>query len=73
MQLAWATSNTAFQLVSGTSFSAPLGSGVAATILETSPTMTSATLRSTLLMGANPTAVGNALGAPNLVLFSLLP
>jgi subtilisin family serine protease len=73
MRVAWSTDNNAFQLVSGTSFAAPQAAGIAATILEANPTMGSALLRSTLLGGANPTAVGNAFGVPHLVLYSLLP
>ncbi|MEO7963277.1 MAG: S8 family serine peptidase [Gemmatimonadaceae bacterium] len=70
METATSATNTSLAIQSGTSFSAPLAAGAAAAILSANPALTAATLKSALLNGASPVAIGNGLGVANRLMFS---
>lgn len=68
---AWSTSNTAINTISGTSMAAPHVAGVAALVLQGTPTSTPAQVASAILNKATLNKVSSAgTGSPNLLLFS---
>jgi subtilisin family serine protease len=69
---AWNTSSTATNTISGTSMAAPHVAGVAALVLEATPTATPAAVTNAILAGATTNHVVNGgAGSPNLLLNAL--
>jgi subtilisin family serine protease len=69
---AYHTSDTATARLSGTSMAAPHVAGVAALMLQSSPTASPTEVSSTMLANATPNKVTSAgTGSPNLLLYSL--
>ena len=69
---AWHTSRTAKNTISGTSMASPHVAGVAALILEETPTASVSTVISTITSRATPDKVtGAGTNSPNLLLYSL--
>jgi subtilisin family serine protease len=71
---AWYTSDSATQLLSGTSMAAPLAAGVAALILAQDPTLSVAQVKNTILAWATPKILNyaTAAGGGMNLLFSLI-
>ena len=67
---AWIGSDTATQLSSGTSMSAPHVAGVAALYLQTHPGASPVTVASAIINGASTDKVSDVKGSPNRLLFS---
>lgn len=69
----WHTSNSASNTISGTSMASPHVAGVAALILQQSPTATPAMVLNTLTTNGTPNVIGNVgTGSPNILLYSKL-
>jgi subtilisin family serine protease len=67
---AWHTSDTATNIISGTSMASPHAAGVAAVLLSSSPAMPPAEVSAMLSSTATANAVGSAgTGSPNLLLY----
>jgi serine protease len=68
---AWSTSNSATSTISGTSMASPHVAGVAALVLQGSPTATPSTVTQTIASNATTGKVtGAGSGSPNLLLYS---
>jgi subtilisin family serine protease len=69
---AWSTSNTAINTISGTSMASPHVAGVAALVLQGSPSASGTMVRDAIVTASTTGVVGNAgSGSPNRLLFSL--
>jgi len=69
----WNTSDTATNIISGTSMATPHVTGVAALFLETNPSASPATVTAAIINASTPNKVTNAgTGSPNRLLFSLI-
>jgi subtilisin family serine protease len=67
---AWATTDTAVQVLSGTSMSTPFATGMMARLLSTTPTASPATIGAQLLANATPNVVvGVPLGTVNKLIY----
>jgi subtilisin family serine protease len=70
---AWATSNTATAVLSGTSMAAPHAAGVAALVLDAYPADTPAQVRAYLVAKATTGKVTDLRGSPNRLLYVPVP